>query len=218
MEDTGGLIGKEHVNNSFLTASGLIKIDGKGDKKASVKAQGRRSILKSGDQTVQETIPEEIVFQNIGEDGNVTNNSKESPITFLWTLLLLPKKPLKVGESSDIELEMPFVDVDLQTVKKVQIRQRLMKYVKIGSHICAQIESYISVPNSRAPDGNKDQSVYQARGVALSFFDVEQNRIVQGSVAVLQCGELQTNVTVNPDHVNRMRSAYKSDSLIELIP
>lgn len=210
-----GLIGREASMDSSVSEQGLLIIKSGMGHSAKVMLQNIKQIIEVDNQKIRKNLPRLILFEDMGETGKVTHRLNDSLNTFVYSFLLLPNKLLRVGESFETSLTMPFVDSGIKYLKVARVRFALVKYVTIGTSICAQIKTEISVPESEVIKEKGGQSSFSLEGTAVSFFNVQSNSIVSATAAVQMCSKAQTQAPTTKSS-DRVSMVVRSESKINI--
>lgn len=201
--------------DSSVSEQGLLIIKSGMGHSAKVMLQNIKQIIEVDNQKIRKNLPGLILFEDMGETGKVTHRLNDSLNTFVYSFLLLPNKLLRVGESVETSLTMPFVDSGIKYLKIAQVRFALVKYVTIGTSICAQIKTDISVPEAEVINEKGGQSSFSLEGTAVSFFNVQSNSIVSATAAVQMCSKAETQAPTTKSS-DRVGMVVRSESKINI--
>jgi hypothetical protein len=165
----------------------LIKSQGNGTAELVLKDMKMSAKMNAGrdkkPKAMEQTMPPS-VFQGMKEDGSSSlgNSSQDMLLKMLFPL---PAKSMKVGESVDVPMQMPFNAMG--SVLQVTGRSRitLARYVKIGKRTCAQLNVDTDVSELKVPAELKGEYKCSSKGTAVFYFDVVNRYFVSGIIADL---------------------------------
>lgn len=134
-------------------------------------------------ESMESTFPT-VVIQGMREDGSLkTGDSSQEALLAL--LFPLPPKALKVGESVDVPDHMPFNAMGSLLMVQGRSRITLTKYVTIGGHRCARLDTDIDISRLDVPPEVEGKYACTTKGASVFYFDIEDRRFVSGTVALL---------------------------------
>lgn len=165
----------------------LIKSQGNGTAELVLKDMKMSAKMNSGGdkkpKIMEQTAPP-LVVQGMKEDGSGSfgNSSQDMLMKMLFPL---PAKFMKVGDSVDVPMQMPFNAMG--SVLQVSGRSRitLARYVKIGKHTCAQLDVDTDISEIKIPSELKGEYKCSTKGTAVFYFDVANRYFVSGTIAEL---------------------------------
>jgi hypothetical protein len=165
----------------------LIKSQGNGTAELVLKDMKMSAKMNAGrdkkPKAMEQTMPPS-VFQGMKEDGSSSlgNSSQDMLLKMLFPL---PAKSMKVGESVDVPMQMPFNAMG--SVLQVTGRSRitLARYVKIGKRTCAQLNVDTDVSELKVPAELKGEYKCSSKGTAVFYFGVVNRYFVSGIIADL---------------------------------
>lgn len=100
----------------------------------------------------------------------------------LRMILLFPSKPLAVGESQDIPVEVPFNYFGSQLTVKGTLHVAFTGYVEKGGRPCAELKSEFDVSEIELPPELNTKPSFSMRGSCISYFDPAEHRITEGEI------------------------------------
>jgi hypothetical protein len=210
-----------------MSAKGALLIKSQGNGTAELVMKEIKMSMKmnrGGDkkpETMEQTMPPS-VFQGMKEDGSGSfgNSSQDMLLKMLFPL---PARSMKVGESVDVLMQMPFNAIG--SVLQVTGRSRitLARYVKIGKHTCAQLNVDTDVSELKVPTELKGEYKCSTKGTAVFYFDVVNRYFVSGTIAELNqvsidapSSKMNTPGEKVPDKSERTKMSMNSDNLIRV--
>jgi hypothetical protein len=180
--DTGA--GKQKYS---VSGTGMLRVKSHGDNTADLVLQDIRLKMAfdeafGGKREPVEQNPPPVVMQNIKDNGTgLTGNSEQE--TFLKLLFPFPDKSLNVGESVDMPAQMSFKAMDLALQVKGRSRITLVRYVKIGSRTCAQLESDADISELKVPEELKGENSCVIKAKSVCYFDIINRCFIEGTIA-----------------------------------
>jgi len=154
------------------TAELVVKIN-----KMGMKMAGRKD-LNPPDGVFPPTI-----VKGVKEDGSgpFGNNLQD---LYVRSLFPLPAKSLKVGESVDVPVELPFNVIGTILSVKGHVRITLTRYVKIAQRTCAQLDVKTDISKVEVPPDMKGEYKCSTQGTSVYYFDVAKRVFVSGTTAL----------------------------------
>jgi hypothetical protein len=214
----------DHVE---MSTKGTLLIKSQGDGTAELVLKDMKMSMKmntSGDKkpkTMEQTMPP-FVVQGMKEDGSGSfgNSSQDMLLKMFFPL---PAKSMKVGESVDVPMQMPFNAMGSVLQVTGRSRIKLVRYVRIGKHTCAQLNVDTDVSELKIPTELKGEYKCSTKGTAVFYFDVANRCFVSGIIADLMqfsidapSPKMKIPGEKAPDKSERTKMSMISDNLIRV--
>lgn len=225
--DMGGAMGgKSGGIGQDISAKGVLLIKSQGNKTAELVLKDMQARMKmdTGEgkpRTMEQAVPP-FVVQGVKEDGSGSfgNSSQDNVLKMLFPL---PPKPLKVGDSADVPVEMPFNAMGSVLQVKGRSRITLTRYVRIGKRLCAQLDVDTDISKMKVPEELKGKYKCSTKGTSVFYFDIANRSFVSGSIAMLMqfsidapMPQIKMSGEDTSDMPKRSKMSMTSDNLIRV--
>jgi hypothetical protein len=222
--DMGGVPGaKSGGMEQEASAEGALLIRSQGDGTAEFVLKDTMMRVKmdreGGDPIIMEQPMPPVVMQGMKEDGSGALANRGVDLS-LQMLFPLPPKEMKVGETVDVPVQMPFNAMG--SILQVAGRHRitLVQYVKIADRICAQLDVETDISEVNVPAELEGEYECVTKGSSVFYFDIVGRSFVSGDVALIMQVRIDAPMPVmkmfNQDNSGappRARMSMVSDSL-----
>jgi len=218
--------GKSNGVNQEVSAKGMLLVESRGDGTAELMLKSIKMSMKvdmgGGEPKTREQQMPPVVVQGMQEDSSGPFGNSTQDI-FLKMLFPLPTKELKVGESVDVPMQIPFNAMGSLLQVTGHSRITLSRYVKEGNHTYAQLNVDTDVSELKVPKELKGEYKSSTKGKAVFYFDVENRSFVSGAIAMLVEVSIDAPMPKmdipgmdNSKMPKRTRMAMASDNLIRV--
>ena len=211
------------TDETTMEANVLLQIKSQANGTARIVLEDLKTDMQdsSGGMKMQNRSPS--VIQGFREDSSFKEDSASNQIG-LGFLFTLPPRPMAQGETIEIPVKLPFNAMGSVLEVQGSVVLRLVRYVTINNHTCAQFESDIDVSKIDIPPEVQGKYSVFFRGKATSFFDVQERRFVSSTVAMLShimaekaAPDVQTS-NEPADLPETISMSMMNDALIEASP
>jgi hypothetical protein len=233
VDNVSRMAGMPAANRQTLDGTALLLIRSAGDQTGSMilkDMQGTMSAAgRPGQPPLKRTLPKipPIVIQGFQEDGKLSAEMRGNPQEALMRVLFpLPPKPLKVGESVDLPMRMPFNVMGTQLFATGRCRAKLTGYVDIAGHTCARLEGDIDISDLKVPQELRGKYRFTSKGKSVMYFDVPGRRFARVDLALKMSAQVEAPSPAGAVAAQggpqlkgmpkTLRMAMDSDNLIEL--
>ncbi len=220
--------GPERTSDMRQSMSGsaklLIKSQPDGTADLVLKDYKLITAMAFGDDEEDEPVPMEplpLVVAGMREDGTLEVGNTTQETLLLKRFFPLPPRPLAVGDSVDIPLQMPFNAMESPLTVKGRAGVTLTEYVTIEDHTCARLDTEIDISQLDVPADMKGEYRCSLKGTSVFYFDIEERRLAAGEVAFVVHMEtdtpeptVQSPVDAPPQQPERTRISATSDNFI----
>ena len=218
--------GKSGDMGQEMSANGLLLIKSQGDSTAElvmkdIKMSAKVDMGTGEPKTMEQQMPI-FVVQGMKEDdsGSFGNSSQDMLLKMLFPL---PPKPLKVGASVNVPVQMPFNAIGSMLQVTGRSRITLTRYVKIGEHTCAQLDVDTDISKLKVPTELKGEYKCSTKGTSVFYFDIVSRSFVSGTIAMLiqfsidaPMPQMKISGEDAPDMPKRSKMSMTSDNLIRV--
>lgn len=177
--------GAESETSTKTSAAGDLVVRSNGDGTArlvleNVKAKSSLDGGESGHEFSQD-LPT-AVLAGLRDDGTV-ESAASSQQALVRLLFPLPAKPLKVGESADLPIEIPFSAMGSSFPAKGALHLTNVGWVMLGKRLCVELRGETTFQDLRLPEEIAGKYQFGMRAVSVFFFDPAEQRFIRGVIA-----------------------------------
>jgi hypothetical protein len=167
------------------------------------KAQGDRvaKIVFTQNETIIDGMPDDedakntlksrpMVVSGLEEDGSMPSAQNQQS-TLFRLLFPLPREPLGVGQTATIPFQFPVNVFGSPLSADGRVKLTLTGLVYVRGKICAQVDFVVEVDDVEVPEEIETEFDFAMSGVGRYFFDIEANRLVESSSALITSMEAE---------------------------
>ena len=170
-----------------MTSKGVLEIKSQGDGTGRVVLRDVTMTMEGlGEDALAEPMTshsQPVVVQGMQEDGSFGLGNAATDAMFRL-IFPLPSQPLTVGETATIPFVFPVNVMGSPLEAHGSVSVVLSGLVYARGHQCAQLDSRIEVQNVELPDEITATFRLGVSGQGRYFFDVEEHRLLEATVAV----------------------------------
>lgn len=188
VKNTSEMGGQSGITQN-LESSGTLLMKSERDKTArmvlkDIKAQMNAAVPgKSEISPASMDLPVQVV-SGIQENGSISGGNSEQEV-LVKLLFPLPPGPLKQGETAEIPVKIPFNMMGSVLDATGLLRTKLVRFVKVGGRLCAQLETVVDVGKLEIPPEVESKAQFEVKGITIALFDLEEHRFVAASQALM---------------------------------
>lgn len=172
-------------NPMQLISEGTLEIKSQGDGFAKIVLRDATTTMRveteDGTEEFGMTSPP-VVAQGMREDGSFGPDQREVDVLHR-TLLSLPDRPMRVGDTASLPFEMPVNLMGSQLSAPGRLLVTFTAVVYIRGHVCAQLDSRLEIDDPQIPEEIEGTLELEASGEGRLFFDIEERRLVEATYA-----------------------------------
>lgn len=188
VKNTSEMGGQSGITQN-LESAGTLLMKSEGDKTArmvlkDIKAQMQAAVPgKSAIAPTSVNLPVQVV-SGIQENGSISGGNSQQEL-LVRLLFPLPPGPIKQGETAEIPVKFPFNMMGSPLDATGLLRTKLVRFVKVGGRLCAQLETVVDVGKLEVPPEVEAKAQFEVKGKTFTLFDLEAHRFVAASQALM---------------------------------